>query len=264
VIKIDFKSMYEKVTTPHAYSIYASIGVLVTVGLTIYSTVKQCKENEKRKKPEELTREDVVDEVKSTVKNYIPVAVSAAATIGCINKADSKWQDYVGMVNNGFVAAQDAANRYRMTAPAVAAAEILRGFSGDKAEEGKQWFCLKGAADLKDLYFQSTESEVWQGLYHFNRNFQIRGCASVKELMCFLCIKQEDLPPNDLLGWDSYTFLENGEVPWVDFETWHVNDEKTGEQINCISYMVTPEYSENGTPYAYESEYCPFGYSPYE
>ena len=266
------KFVFDRVTSPKAFTTYAIIGVGVTVVMAILDTRKQCKyENEKKSQEidsgEQMTREELKEEVQTTVKNYVPTVASALATIYCINKAESKWIDYNSMLSAGMVATQDKLNRFRSAAPGIAAAEVIHGFSHQKAEEGKQWFCVEGFGIEPDVYFQSTEADVIYAEYCLNRNFQCRGSASVREFFAFLDLLDQCTTEHEKLGWDVGTMLEDWglEFPWIDFDHYHITDPETNEEVTKIVYIWEPRFSEDGMPFSNPWEYLPAAHNyPHE
>ena len=249
----------KKFQSPRAYSAYAAIGVVVTTVLAIACTRKQCEyENEKNSQLEksENKSEEIVDiiakgTIKQTVINYAPVIASAATTILFIRKSDQKWMEYNKLINAAYLASRDKMARYRMLAPAAVGAELVQGLNGQKSEPGVEWYCIKDCpvdiGETKDIYFQSTKADVIEAEYCLNRNFQLRGSASVREFFAFLGILDK-FPEiyGDALGWDVGIMMEEWEVePWVDFEHWHTTDQSTGEVINMISFTWEPGFTED-------------------
>ena len=274
-MNLNLNDIYKRATTPSAFSTYAVIGVVATTVLAIVCTRKQCQiEAEKKAQTdisenqfEDLTREEVIEEVKQTAKTYAPVIVSALATAFCIKHADAKWIDYNSLINTNYLAARDKMARYRMLAPAAVGAEVLQGFGNRKPTEGVEWFCIKdcvpyydedGRTRYHDLYFQSTELDIMYAEYHLNRNFQKRGSASFKEFCAFLgIIDQCPEEFDDYFGWDVGTLMEEYDTAWIDFEHWHTTDPSTGQIINMIAPVCEASYSIDGTQLAYG--YLPTG-----
>ena len=282
----------KKLDTPRAYSAYATIGVVVTTALAIVCTRKQCKyeKNLGEDIPENKSERHQI--VKDTVKNYCPVIVSAVATIGCIRKADTKWADYTKLINHAYIASRDKMARYRMLAAPAVAAEVVQGLDGKKSEPGVEWFCLKdvpiigditsdgiiidtnikcdghtgvrSAGYTKDIYFQSTKADVIEAEYHLNRNFQLRGSASVREFFAFLGILDQ-FPHEfgDAIGWDCGVMMDDwGIEPWIDFEHWHTTDQSTNEVINVIAFTWEPHFNEDASPLAYGYDIDHWDYFP--
>lgn len=244
--------IWEKITSPKAYATYAGVGVIVTTVLAVIATRKECK-REAEKSPEEKI--DITDpkEIIEIGKTYIPVIASAAATLFCIHKSNTGWEVYNGIINSALISAQDKMTRYRSQVPGVVAGSLVSGLKGRKAEEDKQWYCLKDLNPYGDIYFQATEADIYYAEYHLARNFALRGSASVREFAAFLsdeALRQID-KNGDYYGWSNEYFYESGMEAWIDFEHWHTEDPETGETINMIGFTWPPYYSENRELFAY-------------
>lgn len=273
-IKFDTKKVHKlidiskKLTTPTAYSAYASVGVIVTTVLAIVCTKKQCAfEEEAREHMQECTtteekKDFLKDYIKNTAQNYSPVIFSAAATIHSISKCNNKWKLYNNVINAAFMQSRDKMARYRTLASSAVAAEVVKGLDGKKSEPGLEWFCLKdiplcyyqegNGYDGHDIYFQSTKADVIEAEYNLNRNFQLRSSASLREFCSFLGIVDqfpEEL--GDTCGWDSALMWDWGLVPWIDFEHWNTTDPETGEVINVIGFTWEPGFRDDMSPMAY-------------
>lgn len=284
---------WSKLNTPTAYSTYAIIGVVTTTVLAIAITKKDCRKRYGEKFQgdifeKQITKEEVIEEVKDAVKTYAPVLASTAATIFCIKKADQKWMSYNGLINASYLAARDKMARYRALAAPAVGAEVVKGLNGRRSNEDVEWFCIKdcpadpaGIPDVwptgdfdfmnkaveyhggtVDIYFQSTKADVFEAEYHLNRNFALRSSASMREFFAFLGILDQ-FPEvfEDYLGWDAGVMIEDwGVTPWIDFEHWNTTDESTGEVINVICFTWEPCFTEDRTRLAwgYESGsgYC--------
>ena len=284
----------KKIDTPRAYSAYAAIGVLATAGLAISCTKKQCKYESEKIPDGEIpkTKAERHEIVKDTIKNYAPMIGATVLTIVCIGKADNKWANYTQLINHAYIASRDKMARYRMLAAPAVAAEVIQGLDGKKSEPGVEWFCLKdipvigditqdgiiadsnikhdpytnvtSAAYTKDIYFQSTKADVIEAFYHLNRNFALRGSASLRELFAFLGILDQ-FPQEfgDAIGWDVGIMLEEwGIEPWIDYEGWHTIDQSTNEVINVISLTWEPHFNEDASPLAYGYDSDHWDYYP--
>ena len=273
--KIDFSGLNDisrKLTSPSAYSAYAVVGLVATTILAIAATRKDCKnEFEKNSQVDisekEFTREEVIAEVKDKISTYKWTGLALAMTAYCIRKSNNKWIEYNGIINAYGIAARDKMARYRALAAPAVGAEVIRGLNGQKSDEGVQWFCVEDpqwvpAVETNEeinrrlatgepkytpryIYFQSTPQDVIEAEYHLNRNFALRGSASVREFFAFLGIL--DRYPDeyeDMLGWDCQVMLEDwGITPWIDFEHNHTTDPDTGEVINMIYYTWEPGFT---------------------
>lgn len=242
----------EKVTSPKAYALYAGVGVIVTTVLTVIATRKECK-REAEKSPEEKIDKTDPKEIVEVGKTYAPVVISAAATLFFIAKSNNEWQAYNSIINSALISSEDKMTRYRSQVPGVVAGSLVSGLKGRKADEGKQWYCIKDLNPYGDIYFQATEADIYYAELHFNRNFKLRGSASVREFAAFLsdeALRQID-KNGDYYGWEEEYFYESGLEPWIDFEHWHTQDPETGETINMISFSWPPYYSKDKTLLAY-------------
>ena len=261
--------------SPKAFSTYAAIGVGVTVVMAILNTRKQCKMEYEKKAYEDIlekeyTKEDVKEEIKETFNNYKPTIAAALATVFCINKAENGWVDYSGIINSAYVASERRVAQLRGVAPGLVAATVMEGIKTKPLEENKMWFCLPEMGDFPDLYFQSTESQMWYALYHLNRNYQIRGSASLKEFLSFLdVIDQFDDPvikrrieqEGDYFGWDMGWQLDECPecAPWIQFYYKTIRDDEGNDVV-----MITPDNWI--APPRHSNEKLAYGYtlSPYE
>lgn len=269
--KTKLNDILQKATTPRAYSTYACVGVIATAVVAAICMHKYEKDKAERVEvlDADLSRADVIEEVKRTATTFVPVVAVAVGTMLCIKKADRKWMALNGMISTTCTLVTDRLNRYRSAMPGLAAAEVLHGFAKKPPDDEKQWFCIRGMTPGDELiYFQSTPEEVITAEYKLNRNFQIRGSASVREFFAFLGIQGEIMEKDegDLYGWDIQTMFEDMglEAAWIDFDERTYTDSNSGQQVTEISYLWDPVASVDGEPFAYEHQYAPYGLNPTE
>ncbi len=258
------KKLLEKCKSPKAFTAYAVIGVGVTAFLAIRAG-KNSRKDILENNPEP-TREEVIQEVKETAKNYIPTAVAAIVTVYCIHKAGIKWMECNELINSAYAASQARYNQLRGFSRGLAAAEALQECRKKKPpDNGKKWFLIKGMGNQLDVYFESTDYDVLYAEYHLNRNFQNRGSVSVREFFAFLDIldfyNEND---GDLFGWDVGIMMEDWglDFPWVDFRHRTYYDPDLDVEITEICYEWSPEYHSDGEPFAHWTEYDPYGSHP--
>lgn len=87
-------------------------------------------------------------------------------------------------------------------------------------------------------YFWSTELDVLDAMYKFNRNFQIAGGErSIAEFFDFLGLKHNE--KYEAWGFSADMFLEDGLMPWIDF----YSPPKKDDSIDCITidFQWSPE-----------------------
>lgn len=99
---------------------------------------------------------------------------------------------------------------------------------GDIDEEVLFW------DSYSERYFTSTVSRVLQAEYHFNRNYVLRGSASINELYEFLGIS--GIEHGDDIGFTISTGLD-----WVDFDHHKaVLDDGLEAHVIDISFLPEP------------------------
>ena len=84
-------------------------------------------------------------------------------------------------------------------------------------------------------YFESTIEKVLQAEYAFNRNFILRGDATLAEFYEFLGL--EPTPESKILGWMVFD-----DFYWIDFNNYKVKLEESenGLECNFIEFMFDP------------------------
>lgn len=258
-------TIFEVATSPTSYSIYAGVGIVATTVLAIGITKRFCdRYYERVLEKEEFESEPEKPKLKETIKTFAPVLAAAGATLFFMSKTNSAWMDYNSLINGAYVLSQHRLQSFQSMFPTVAGAILLQGLGNKKAEEGLNWYCVKGEGNIPDIYFQSTEADILYAELHTNRNFALRGTSSVGEFFAFLNIPEEDLiaacptylEEKDRLGWDATTMFEGGIIPWIDFLHDHIEATEESPWIGQIRFTWPPEYTEDGSFLAY-------GYYPY-
>ena len=237
------ENLNDILSSPKTYTVGACVGVLVTTGLAIIATKDDCKRQAEKSPEEKIGFWD-------RISTFVPTIVAALSTIGCIYNINSQWSELATDMNNQLVSTQDKMALYRNTAPGLVA--VINGFSGNKAEEGKQWYCLKDLSPYEDIYFESTPEIVINAEYNLNRNFITNDDASVAEFMYYLGIDDVYIK-NSAYGWDVATFIDDyGTVPWIDFEHKHIDyDPKVGGPINIITFPWNPSFKKSISSYKF-------------
>lgn len=263
--------IFDKVTSPQAYSMYAAIGVGVTVVLAILNTRKQCQIEYEKKSQEgylekEITREDVKEEVKQVAKTYAPTVASAIATIACINKAENKFLDCLadaevaaGLCNSAYLASQKRLAQLKSVVPGALMVKAHDYIREKPDAKDLKWFCIQAIGDFPDLYFQATESDMWRAQLKLNRNYHIRGSASLREFLAFLevldqfdsQIKEKLDEDGDEFGWDIDVLFElcPEVTPWIDFN--FKQDENGIIYVIPDDWLNPPMYHPDRSPFAY-------------
>lgn len=253
--KTKLNDILQKATTPKAYSTYACIGVVVTAVVTAICMHKHDEAKREIADDVEMTREEVIDEIKQVGSDFTPAIASAIVTMLLIKKADREWMNLNGVASTGYMIATNRLDRYRSAMPSVAAAEVLHGFAKKPPDDGKQWFCIKGfTPDDQVIYFQSTPYDVILAEYMLNKIFQIKGSASAEEFLKYLDVEpweKDDDNSDRFFGWDMASMFEDQGLnyAWIDFDHRVYTDPESGQQVTEISYIWEPEFTKRGEPY---------------
>lgn len=86
-------------------------------------------------------------------------------------------------------------------------------------------------------YFESNKVDVIAAEYHFNRNFTLRGYATLNELYEFLGVDKID--GGDSIGWSIDAGLAFYGYSWIDFEHDFVTTDD-GMEVCLISMPFAP------------------------
>lgn len=94
---------------------------------------------------------------------------------------------------------------------------------------------------VSNQIIHATEYDILYAKYHLNRNFALRGIASVNEFLAFL----DTMPYNrsaDSWGWNADYFIDCGMIPWIDI--YYVDATRAGVPCNDIVYTTKPMRGE--------------------
>lgn len=216
----------------------AAGGVVATcifVGIETPKALRALEEEEK-KKGEPLTKKETVA---VAAKEYLPAITMGVGTIGCIfgiRVLDRKQQASMiaayGLLSKNFKQYRDAAIRvYGEEGEKKIRDEVIlqntnyHHIGCDEPDEKAVW-----VDEISGETVEAFEKEIIDAEYHFNRNFVMRGYASLNEFYDFLGLPQTEY--GDSVGWsctDGYC--------WVDFEHHIVSN---GDDGGCYVYSVVP------------------------
>lgn len=231
------------------------IGVVSTAIMTAKATPKAMEilRQSEAEKGEQLTSWEVIT---TTVPVYIPTILVGVSTLCCIFGANalnirqqaslvsaysmlnSSYNEYKNKVRElyGEEAHQnviDSIAQERATKSNLIAlgSFVNCGLEEDDDDIPRLFYDVEGKR-----YFESTLSKVIAAEYHFNRNFALRGFATLNELYSLLCISPID--DGDLIGWSAEDMITNeGLDPWIDF-----NHRKTEIDEGLIAYIIEIPY----------------------
>lgn len=245
----------KKKVAPILLSIVGAVGVLATAALAIKATPKAM--DILKEKEEKLATQEVI---KATWKCYIPTAVSAVVTIGCIAGAGILSERQITAITGAYGVIQNTYKNYisevkkmfgeqthkdilksiateRATQENITAETLFRitGLSFEDAKEEEYLFYDQ----FGDRYFTSTISSVLQAEYHLNRNFCIGGCVTLNDFYELLGI--EKTAEGDNLAWSSF----DCDYYWLDFDHTKAVRPEDGLECYVIDMVFPPEIIED-------------------
>lgn len=223
-----------------------ALSVVGIVGTVILTARQAPKATEALKKAEEESEEPLepIEKAKVLAPFYIPVVAAGVATVTCVigtnvlnKRSQAALASAYGLVSEGF-------KEYRKKLVELhgeeADKEVLEALARDNCQ---MHYTDIDCPDNKRLFyepisktiFSAYERSVMDAEYHFNRNFTMRGYATLNEFYDFLGIEWKTY--GDALGWcvcDGYT--------WVDFEH-RVTTLEDGTEVTVIDYIFEPDNS---------------------
>lgn len=230
-----------------------AIGVIATSVAVANAVPKATKriEDAKKEKGEDLTK---METVLAATPAYIPAATIGLSTIACIFGANALNKKQQASMASAYAVVDRTFKEYKGKLKELYGEEadvrIRQSIANDhRNEEVKAYapglYPALGAGEkclfyeeYRGRYFEATMNEVLNAEYHLNRNFAMRGCASLNEFYSFLGLDEKDF--GDVLGWNCGRLMEEWEMPWIDFN--HRETELEGG-IKCylIEYEFEPE-----------------------
>lgn len=227
--------------SPTILTCIGAVGVVVTTVSAVRATPKAAKllEEAAQKKGEELTKVEVVT---IAAPIYIPTAVTGAATLACIFGANILNQRNQASLASAYALLNDYHKRYRSK---------LIELHGKEADEEIRNEIVRTRCDYHQIgidipdskmtfydeisgeTFVRYEREVMDAEYHLNRNFVLRGYASLNEFYEFLGLPKTEY--GEAVGWsivDGYS--------WIDFEHRLITKDDGGSDIYAIDALFAP------------------------
>lgn len=219
-----------KGTTAAILSVVGAVGVVVTSVMAVKATPKAMEilEEAKKEKGEELT---VVEKVKVAGPTYIPAVAAGVGTVACILGATVLNKRQQAALMSAYAMVDSSYKQYKRKLVELYGEEthqnVIDAIAVEKAKEVGitaesicNLTCLTDSEscgepvlfydEWSNRYFESTIEQVITAEYHLNRNFILRGYATLNELYEFLGLELTDY--GDTVGWA----IED-EIYWVDF-----------------------------------------------
>lgn len=214
--------LYLKRSSPMILTVVAAAGVIGTSIMSVKATLKAIPilDKEKEDKEGELTRVEIV---RLAGPSYIPAAMLGVSTVICIFGANALNKKQQAALTSAYALLDNTYKDYKKKVRELygddADTKVREGLCKEKYEKTdtnifgeKQLFY----DDFSGRYFESTIEEVKDAEYHFNRNFILRGYATLNEFYDFLSIPK--VKNGEVLGW---SFGAGGAFygyEWIDFE----------------------------------------------
>lgn len=251
---------FAKKNAPTILTFLGATGVVATSVLTAKATMKASKllEEAEYKKENELTTFEII---KTVGPSYIPAVVVGMSTITCIFSANILNKRSQAALMSAYTLIDNSYKQYKNKVKELYGEEahqkIIDSIAIEKCKdihicaEALPSNCTQEIDDDSDprlfydeyseRYFESTIEKVLLAEYHLNRNYVIRGSASLNEFYEFLGLDPTNY--GNAVGWDICS-----ELFWIDFNHRKtiINIGDADDKIEC--YIIE-------TPYPPSEEY---------
>lgn len=231
-----------KRSSPTILCCVAAVGI---VGITIASvkaTLKAMKllEYATDEKGAELSKSELVITVAHL---YIPVAAIGVGTIFCIFGANALNKRQQASLTNAYILFKTYHKEYRNKVIGLYGADADLEVQNAMVRERCNFHQIDSdVPDGKVIFYDEIsgesvvryEREIIDAEYHLNRNFVLRGYASLNEFYDFLGLPKTEY--GETVGWttsDGYY--------WIDFEHRLISRDDGGTDIYAIDIIFSPE-----------------------
>jgi hypothetical protein len=252
-----------KKASPTILTVVGAFGVVATAVLAVKATpkalehIEQATDAKKADTGESLTKLEIA---KSCWKCYIPAFITGTATIVCIFSANTLNRRQQTALTSAYALLDRSYKDYQRKLKELYGEEahqkVLKALSEEKVDEKHTVYSVSMFAEntldfgvseeehlfydsFGDRHFTSTIGKVLQAEYHLNRNFALRGNASLNEFYMLLGIAP--IEGGDDLGW---WVDDNDEIYWVEFNHFvsQMDDGLDRPTVEClvIDYPKTP------------------------
>lgn len=215
-------------------------GVIVTTVSAIRETPKAIKllKQAKEEKGDELSKPEMIITAGSA---YLPTAVFGLSTIACIFGANMLNKRTQASIVSAYALVNKSFKEYRDTLIELKGEEVDREIRDNIMRTHSEVHITDlDQPDLKIKFVESYsgqeffayEREVMDAEYHLNRNFCLRGYATINEFAELLGI-------NPVSSDDRIMWAVEDELYWIDFEH-YVKQDKNGDYVCYIEYVFAP------------------------
>lgn len=223
-------------------TVLGAIGLVTTVVMAVKATPKAMKllDNAERFGEDDLT---TIDKAVLVAPVYIPTVVMGTATIACMFGANVLSKNKQASLASAYALLDNYHKQYRKTLIDLHGKEADIEVRNEMAREHCNYHVIDNDfPDEKVLFYEELsgetiaryERDVIDAEYHFNRNFTMRGCASLNEFYEFLGIPQTEY--GESIGWS----MSSG-IQWVDFEHRLISKDDGGTPVYAIDMVFAPD-----------------------
>ena len=223
---------FTKRHAPTLLSIFGSIGVIGTAITSAKATMDVA----------DMYADGLSPTGLDIAKTYIPTAVTAGVTIGCIISGNAISTKQTAAMAALYAGATKTYSDYRNKVIEKKGAEFDKEIQAEITRDNPGFHrqmltCPDGkftfVEPVTHQVFQRYEREVMDAEYHFNRNFVLRGYAPLSEFLYFLGIPVT--PESQMVGWS----IADG-FSWIDITHELLDVDVDGNNLYQLAYDIEP------------------------
>lgn len=240
-------------------SVMGSIGVVATAITAARAAPKAIKllDDAREEKGSKLSKMEIAQ---IGFKTYLPVGLVSAATITCIMSANVLSRNKQANITSAYALLDQSYKDYRRKVIEMYGEEtdhkIIEAIAVDRAKEvhisasymfdnvdlslddrsGKPvlWY-----EEYSKRFFEATLEQILSAEYHLNRNYILRGCATINEMYDFFGL--DTVEWGDDLGWEP---MDESEF-WIEFNHFKAKLDD-GTEFYILDLPFAPRKAEIG------------------
>lgn len=227
--------------SPTILTCIGAAGMIATTVLAVKATPKALKllEEAKEEKGEELSKAEVAMVAGPA---YIPSAVIGVSSIMCVFGANVLNKRQSASLTSAYALLENSYKEYRDKLIELYGKEADREIRDAIIRDHGEYHVidcdipedkLVWVDEISGNSITRYEREIIDAEYHLNRNFTMRGYASLNELYEFLGMPQTEY--GDEVGWS----MSDG-YSWIDFEHHLVSRDDGGPSVYAIGIVFGP------------------------
>lgn len=240
-------------------SVMGSIGVVATAITAARAAPKAIKllDDAREEKGSKLSKMEIAQ---IGFKTYLPVGLVNVATITCIMSANVLSRNKQANITSAYALLDQSYKDYRRKVIEMYGEEtdhkIIEAIAMDRAKEVRisaSYMCDNVDLSLDDSsgkpvlwyeeyskrFFEATLEQILSAEYHLNRNYIIRGCATINEMYDFFGL--DPVEWGDDLGWEP---MNEGEF-WIEFNHFKAKLDD-GTEFYILDLPFAPRKAEIG------------------